>query len=124
MLVSIRRITVVQLLTRPAPPGRAVARCERHLLLPRFLPSHVLIEHPQRFLAADGERRCARAFWHEADALAGSLELDLVAGLDAVLLGEPLGERQLELAGDLGHGPYFSKDKVLVNAFGRPYRLT
>lgn len=50
----------------------------------------------------------------DADCMAGRLELDLVAGLDAELLGDALGQRDLQFAGDFCHIPYFSKDDFLV----------
>jgi hypothetical protein len=49
-----------------------------------------------------------------ADAVASGDPFQLVAGTDAVLIGDLLGHSELELAGYLWHNPYFIKDYILT----------
>jgi hypothetical protein len=52
----------------------------------------------------------------------------VIAGSNAVFLGDSLRDCDLQLAGDFGHGPYSSKDYFLVKdprrlAIANSYRL-
>jgi len=65
---------------------------------------------------------------HQADAVAGWNKRNVIAGSNAVFLGDSLRDCDLQLAGDFGHGPYSSKDYFLVKdprrlAIANSYRL-
>ncbi len=56
----------------------------------------------------------------DSDVGARRLPFDLVTGTNSVALGERLGDGDLELARDLRHDPYSSKDHVLVKFHSSP----
>ena len=59
------------------------------------------VEHPQLLL----ERELAGGFaGDELDEVAGGLEVDFIPGLEAELLSDGLGDGELELGIDSGHG--------------------
>jgi hypothetical protein len=49
-----------------------------------------------------------------ADAVASGYPFQLVTRTDAVLISDLLRHSELELAGNLGHNPYFIKDWILT----------
>src|ERR1700676_3129589 len=113
MFVSTSAVTLVELLARPATiaarrgmPG--IAR------LPLGLPACGGIEDPEPLLSVESCRCHPRR--HDPDDVPGRLPKDLVTGPDGELIGNGLGQRDLQLAGDLRHGPYSIKDRILVQA--------
>src|SRR5690348_14578492 len=101
MLVSTRLATRVEILAFPVTLRRRVLR-ENHVLFALALPCSRLIEQPQPFFEA--QQRARALTWKDhADAVAGGHELDLVARGNAVLIGDVLRDRDLQLARDFGH---------------------
>src|ERR1700693_3495021 len=106
MFVSTRPATIEELLPSPT----AISWRLPSPPLPPHAPSS-LIEGLHAFL--NGERVPVSDRFDSND-VAGRLELDFIAGPDAESIRDRLGHRYLELARDLGHDPYFSKDGFLV----------
>ena len=77
------------------------------------MPFGRAFEQAQTFLDAErGFEPPPRRY--QVDHVAGRHELDVVPRLDAELICDALGKRDLELTGDLRHMPYFSKEQILV----------
>src|SRR5881409_1043345 len=114
MFVSTRPATVVELLARPSAILRG-------LPLPAA-PPHAPGGLVEEFHAILGRKRAAASDGLDSNDVAGRLPFDLIARPDAESVRDRPGHRHLELARNLGHGPYFSKDGFLVQAArtGRP----
>src|SRR6516225_9522088 len=120
MLVSTREATVfVKILASPAAilAGNVHglgAICRQLTGLQLVQPLCVGIEQCEALLDRQlaGFRFASRQLY--ADAVASGDPFQLVPGTDAVLIGDPLGHSELELAGNLGHNPYFSKEYILT----------
>src|SRR3990172_3535982 len=114
MLVSTSAATAVEIL---APPS-ALARGSTSTLGPLAPPLALLgaVEESKALLDARPERAAARG--DHANRIPSGLPVDLVAGLDPVAVCQRPGDRHLELAGDLRHGPYPSKDGFLAPRSG------
>src|SRR5262245_6025913 len=98
MLVSTRAATLVEILARPS--SRLGLRGTSPALSPP-LPGGRLVEQPEPFVRP--QNAAHRAGWNDPDHVARRRPLDLVAGLDVVGARNRLGERHLQLAGDLCH---------------------
>src|ERR1700724_2071214 len=106
---------MVELLARPATIS---ARRWMPVIprLPLGLPPRGGIENPEPLLAVESGRR--DAWRHHPDHVPGRLPEDLVTGPDGELIGNGLGQRDLQLAGDLRHGLTLSRTNSL---FKRPW---
>src|SRR5690606_24733767 len=114
MFVSTRLATGIQILTRPVPLLRGLGG-NRQLLLVLPLPFRRALEQAQTFLETE-LRREPPPRRYDVDHVAGRYELDLVSRFDAVLFGNALGKRDLELAGDSRHRLTLARTKSLSTA--------
>lgn len=97
-LVSRTAATRMAFLARPAP---LAARCTRLIAITLGLKSGRLSKTPPTLPA--GEFRRARARGHDGDEQAARDRLNLVADLKVIDIDQPLGQRDLEVAGDTPH---------------------
>src|SRR5450759_3645317 len=108
MFVSTSPATLVEFLACPS----AILR--RHASPPA--PPHAPGGFVEEFHAHLGRERIAASDGLDSDDVSRRLPFDVIPGPDAESICDRPGHRHLKLARDLGHGPYSSKDRFLVQA--------